>query len=73
MVSPDHRRALNLLANSSRGCLDSLLLGHGFSPDIIAELIDTGHATAMREQAAAIKVIRLRITDAGRRVLAEAG
>jgi hypothetical protein len=50
MVSPDHRRALNLLANSSRGCLDSLLLAHGFSPDVIAELIDTGHATAMREQ-----------------------
>ena len=50
-------------------------MAHGFSTEMIAELIRDGHADAQAERAMAggraIEIIRVRITDAGRRALVE--
>ena len=68
------RRALELLASRPSGITKKLLmLGHGFDGDMIAGLVRTGLATAERESVNArgktIEVIRVRITDAGRRAI----
>jgi hypothetical protein len=50
-----------------------MVLAHGFSTEMMGELIRDGLANAPAERVAgrAIEVIRVRITDAGRRALAE--
>ena len=51
------------------------MLAHGFSIDLMVDLIDAGLATAQAERMVAgsrpIEVTRVRITEAGRRALAE--
>jgi hypothetical protein len=53
----------------------ALLLAHGFTVDMLADLIHAGLATAKIERMVAgdwpMEVTRVRITDAGRRSLAE--
>ena len=70
---PDRRRLLELLASSRDGCSDAILLAHGFSVPQMVEIIRAGLATATAERVVAgsrkIEVARVRITDAGRRVL----
>jgi hypothetical protein len=55
-------------------CTEATLLAHGFTISVLAELVLDGFATATPEieQAGgrAIKVVRVRITDAGRRAIA---
>jgi hypothetical protein len=72
-LSADERRAIDLLAKSANGCTTSLLLAHGFSSSLIAELITAGLAAAKSEHMRAgqrnIDVTRVRITDAGRAAL----
>jgi hypothetical protein len=68
------RLALQLLAGSSRGATeDLLLLAHGFSRDMLAGLVLAGLATVVTETVRAggpaTKVERYRITDDGRRAL----
>jgi hypothetical protein len=50
-------------------------LAHGFSTEMMVELICDGHANEQAERVMAsgraIEVTRVRITDAGRRALAE--
>jgi hypothetical protein len=75
-LSPTRRRALELLASSPNGATKELLVVvNGFGRDMIAGLVRTGLATADREIVKArgntIKVVRITITDAGRRALAE--
>ena len=71
----ERRRALQLLASSSRGATEDLLvLADGFSRDMLAGLVLAGFATVVTETKSAprgvtIKVERIRITDAGRRAL----
>ena len=69
--STDWRRALEMLAKSANGCATSLLLAHGFTSSLGAELITTGFATAKSERMRAgqrtVDVTRVRITDAGER------
>jgi len=52
------------------------MLAHGFSIDLMVELINAGFAKATTERMVAggkmIEVARVRITEAGRRALAEA-
>jgi hypothetical protein len=72
-LSAEECRALDLLARSATGCTTSLLLAHGFSSSVVAELITAGLATAKSEHMRAglrnIDVTRVRITDAGRAAL----
>jgi hypothetical protein len=71
---PDRRRALELLAASPNGCTEALMLGNGFPVEMLVELIRTGLASVEAERMVAggkqIEVARVRITEAGRRVLA---
>ena len=72
---PDRRRALELLAASPNGCTEALMLANGFPIEMLVELIRTGLASAQAERMIAgneqIEVARVRITEAGQRVLAE--
>jgi hypothetical protein len=70
----DRRRALELLASSPDGCTEAILLAHGFTVDFIVELVRAGFATAGSERVVAggrtVEIARVRITDAGRRMVA---
>jgi hypothetical protein len=69
----DHRqRALRLLAGCPDGSTESILLAHGFSLSLLAELVRDGLATATMERVGRgkkIKVVCLRITEAGRKAM----
>ena len=71
----DRRRALELLAGSREGCSKAMMRAHGFSIDMLVELVKAGLATTKRERMVAdgrqTDVVRVRITDAGRRALAK--
>jgi hypothetical protein len=72
---PTHRRALDLLASCPDGCFEGLLVAHGFSIPFIVRLVRAGLATVHTERVVAggrrLEVARVRITEAGRRALAE--
>jgi hypothetical protein len=67
------RQALELLAVDPRGLAEALLLTYGFTRDLLAGLVGTGLATAQQQTVKAggktIRVVRIRITEAGRRAL----
>jgi hypothetical protein len=70
-LSADHRHALSLLAGSSHGCTEAILLAHGFTIESLIALVRGGLATATPEivhvGSRPIEVVRVGITDAGRR------
>ena len=72
---PDRRRALELLRTSLNGCTEALMLANGFPVEMLVELIRTGLASAQAEHMMAggkqIEVARVRITEAGRKALAD--
>jgi hypothetical protein len=72
---PERRRALELLAASHDGCSEAIMLAHGFSVDFLVDLIRTGLATTRTERVVAggraMKIARVRMTEVGRRALAE--
>jgi hypothetical protein len=74
---PDRRRALELLAGSRDGVTETLMLAHGFRAELLAGLCIAGLATATPERMIAsgrkAEIVRLKVTEAGRRALAEAG
>jgi hypothetical protein len=45
---PDRRRALELLAASSDGCTEAIMLAHGFTVAQMVELVRAGLASANR-------------------------
>ena len=72
--SPEWRQALQFLASSPRGATEEVLvLGHGFSRDMLAMLVLAGLAKVVSETVRAggstIKVERVSITDADRRAI----
>jgi hypothetical protein len=73
--NPDRRRALELLAASRHGYGKAILRAHGFSVDMLVELVQAGLATTKRERIVAgsrqTDGVRVRITDAGRQALAK--
>jgi len=73
--NPDRRRALELLAGSRDGYTKAILRAHGFSMDMMVELVKVGLATTKRERMVAggrqTDVARVRITEAGRQALAK--
>jgi hypothetical protein len=73
-LTPERRRMLKLLARSRHGANEELLVhGHGFRRPTIAGLVRTGLAAAEREvvtaDGKAIEVVRVMITDAGRKMI----
>jgi hypothetical protein len=73
-LSPNRRRALELLASSLDGATkESLVLVYGISPDTIAGFVRAKLATVRRESVRTgtktIVVKRYRITNAGRMTL----
>jgi hypothetical protein len=76
-MTDDERRLLELLAESADGCTDALLRAHGFTLEVIINIVSTGLATAKAERVftaagRAIEVTRVRITDPDRRALSGA-
>ncbi len=69
-LTPERRRALELLASSPNGAAEELLMLSGFKRKMLAGLVLAGLATVATETvhagAPTIKVERYRITDAGR-------
>ncbi len=66
----DQRRALELLAVSAKqGCTEAFLLAHGFTAELLADMVRAGLATAQIERAYFGGQTRVHITDAGRRAL----
>jgi hypothetical protein len=66
----DQGRALELLAGSARqGCTGAFLLAHGFTVELLADMVRAGLATAQIERAYFGGQTRVHITDAGRRAL----
>jgi len=70
----DQRRALTIIAKSGlAGCTEHLLLAHSFSLEFLAGLVRDGFASVTPERARAggkmIVICRLRLTDAGTRVM----
>jgi hypothetical protein len=69
-LSPEQRRALELLAGDRHGVNAELLLyGHGLTRRTLAGLVRAGLVATRREVMAgakAVAVVRLRITTAGR-------
>jgi hypothetical protein len=77
VIKPDRIRALELLDGcGDEGCTKASLRAHGFATAEIVELVRGGLATATAEHVVAggreHEVARVRITDAGRRVLEKA-
>ena len=74
-VTSEQHRALALLADTPRGCLETVLIDvEGFTVDALAELVRVGYVSlapeTMRASRRKIEVARVRITDAGRRAIA---
>jgi hypothetical protein len=66
-------RVLAFLAGCPDGCAEGLLLANGFTVDLLVDLVRDGLATATPERVVSgretIEVARVRITEAGRKVL----
>lgn len=74
-MNPEQCRALELLAQSPRGCTeDMMMVAHKFEIDVLAKLIGNGLATATTESVRTgdrmVDVVRLQITEDGRQALA---
>jgi hypothetical protein len=69
------RRVLELLDASREGCTEAVMLAHGFTVDMLIELVTARLATAQTERMVAggrrVEVIRFRITEAGRQALSQ--
>jgi hypothetical protein len=70
-MTPQHLLALSVLAGSPDGCSEAMLRSRGFTVDAMADLIHAKLVSAVIERLIdgeeTIDVMRLRITEAGRR------
>ena len=66
-LNSGHRRALKLLVDAADGWTEALLLAYGLSAGLIADLVETKLATAETKRGGPVDVVRIRITDAGRK------
>ena len=76
-LNAGHRRALELLANTSDGCTEALMLAQGLTPKLIGAVVRAGHATARPERMIvagnAVSVTRIKITESRHEALAVRG
>ena len=72
-VSATRKRALKLLAEHPNGSNGAVLLAHGFSLKLLNELIGGGLGTrrteSMMRGSKPVEILRVKITEAGRRAL----
>jgi hypothetical protein len=71
----DRRRVLKILATSRNGRGEAVLFAHGFSHQVLGDLVRDGLASRKTERVGRrqqIDTARLKITVAGRRVLSGA-
>ena len=71
---PDRRNALALLAKSADGCTQTMMLMHGFELSFVAQLVreDLVSVEAARtESGRPLPIMRVKITDNGRRLFAK--
>ena len=72
-LGPERRGALGILDDAPRGLTESILLAHRVAAEVIASLVRDGLAARRpentREGVRTVEVIRVKITDAGRRAL----
>jgi hypothetical protein len=73
-LSPQWRRALGILTDTGlSGATNAELVAQGFSAEMIASLVLSGHTVATVDGEKAgdhpIKIMRMKITDAGRRAI----
>ena len=72
-VSATRNRALRLLAEHPDGCTGAVLMAHGFSLELLNELIGAGLATASTESVTRgskpVEILLVKVTEAGRRAL----
>ena len=72
---PPRHRALELLASCRDGCTEAVMRAHGFTMRQLLDLVRDGLATAHSQRVVlgrrVIEVARVRITEAGRRVLGD--
>jgi hypothetical protein len=77
LMTDDERRLLELLVQSADGCTDALLTAQGFKLDVLIGIVSAEFATAQPECTFAagkpVERTRVRITEAGRRALADRG
>jgi hypothetical protein len=70
----DQLRALGILAGSPDGCTEGALRAHGFTVTLLARIVRAGLVVARPEIVKAggrtLSMLRLTITDAGRRAIA---
>jgi hypothetical protein len=70
----ERHRALRLLAAAPNGATEAIMLAHGFTNELLVDLVKNGLATATPETVHAakrpIEVVRVQITDSGRLALA---
>src|SRR5260370_41051926 len=73
LLKPEGRRALELLAPCRNGSTETMMVAHGFSIDMMGELINSGLATVQTERFVAADYQgereRMRITPARRRAI----
>jgi hypothetical protein len=71
----NRRRALELLASCRDGCTEAIMLAHGFTVELMVDLCVAGLAIATVDRMVAggrtVEIARVRITEAGRRALAD--
>jgi len=72
-LDDDRRRALAILAENPDGCTRAIMLARGFPLALLNRLVRTGLATSHHDREERpdkpIEIVRLRITEAGRRAL----
>jgi hypothetical protein len=74
-LTDEQRRALRILARNPNGCTDAVMMARGFEREILAMLVFDGlvnveaHETILGRRH--MKVFWLRITEAGRKAIAE--
>jgi hypothetical protein len=72
-LTDEQRPALQLLARSPDGCTTSIMMAHGFKPEILADLVRRGLAVAkpktVRAGETSIEVVWMHITAAGRKAI----
>jgi hypothetical protein len=74
-LSDERRRVPLILAGSPDGCTMSLMMAHRIIPELLADLVRAGLAvskpTTVRAGKTPIEVVRMHISEVGRKAIAE--
>jgi hypothetical protein len=71
ILSDEHLSALHFLAHHPGGCAEAMLLEQGFTTGQLGHLVYAGFAK-LRRGGGPTQMLRVKITDAGRRAVVDA-